>query len=382
MRIERKIIKAARILAGKLFRAKAKPGSHVSPDRIAPTTELHPCSAGTLLLVRRGYRGLSRIVSSERVSHPVSLSQQWLQACQGGCGEVEITLSDDSAEFRWEDKAFPAALRLGLEPATELATLPELSAIDARLLTALAATSGTVDHDSSRYALHCVQLDGQRGTVTGTDGRQLLRFDGFKFPWNDQAILIPASSVFACPELRGTSPLACGITDKQLLIEAAPWTLRLPLEVDARYPNVDAVIQRYSKAVNRVYFDPRDLEFFAENIRHIPGADQPHSPVTLDLNGHVELAAGGDAQTCPMRIRLGRSLHVGPAARCSGNRDFLHLAAKLRLSELLRFGDADPVVCRGEHVILIWQPLSGVTVPEDGPGTIKIDSAAGTFAAV
>lgn len=375
MRIERKIIKATRVLAGKLFRVKAKPGETASRLRHEPVTELWPCDEGTRLVVRRGQLSLSRVISDTRIDRDVAFSYQWLQACQGTRGEVELTLGEEAADFRWDDKGFPAALHLAFQEAEELPYMPSLSVVDSRLMTALAVASGAVDHQSSRYALHCVQLDGQRGTVTGTDGRQLIRFDGFKFPWNDQAILAPASDVFGCPELQGTTSVACGITGTQLVIQAEPWTLHLPLEQDARYPNVEAVIGRYSKAINRVYFDPRDLEFFAANVRHIPGADQQYSPLTLDLNGHVELAARGDSQSQSVRIRLSRSVHVGQRVCCTANRHYLHLAAKLGLTELLRFGECDPLVCRGEHVVHLWQPLSGVTPPENGPGTITIDSA-------
>ncbi len=380
MRIERKLIKSARVLASKLFKNKAKPGS-MARSRLEPVAELHPCSEGTRLVVRCGDRSLSRIISSQCVPEPTRLSHQWLQACQGNRGTVELTISGQWADFRWEERAFPSALRLELTPVETPVSLPQLTAVDRRLLSALAAASAAVDHDSLRYALHCVQLDGQRGTVTGTDGRQLIRFDGFRFPWNDQAILTPASDLFACAELRDVAAVACGMTDKQLVIEASPWTFWLPLELEGRFPNVEAIVTKYSKAVNRVYFDPRDLEFLVTNIRHIPGAEAEYAPLALDLNGHVELATGADEQSRPMRIRLSRSVHVGPAVCCTANRAYLHQAAKLGLTELLRFGESDPVVCRGEHIVHLWQPLTGVKIPEDGPETIKVDSALSSLAA-
>ena len=82
-----------------------------------------------------------------------------------------------------------------------------------------------------------------------------------------------------------------------------------------------------------------------------------------------------------MRIRLSRSVHVGPEVCCTANRAYLHQAAKLGLTELLRFGESDPVVCRGEHVVHLWQPLTGIKIPEDGPETIKVDSSLSSFAA-
>jgi hypothetical protein len=66
-----------------------------------------------------------------------------------------------------------------------------------------------------RFALGQIQLGGKSGTIAATDGRQLLVYNGFQFPWEED-LLIPASKVFGSAELQGQS-LAIGKTDDWLV---------------------------------------------------------------------------------------------------------------------------------------------------------------------
>ncbi len=45
----------------------------------------------------------------------------------------------------------------------------------------------------------------------------------------------------------------------------------------------------FNNATNRVYFDPRDLASIVKHLKRFPGDDQDHGPVSLDLNGHVDV---------------------------------------------------------------------------------------------
>jgi hypothetical protein len=150
--------------------------------------------------------------------------------------------------------------------------------------------------------------------------------------------------------------------------------MRLPLQSEGRYPDVDNVIGRLSVPTNRVYFDQRDLAFVVKHLKRFPGDDQDHCPVSLDLNGHVDLAACGDEQTRAMRLRLSRTFQVGKATTTSMNRHFLSHAAQCGITDLLRFGDQQPVICRGPNLTYVWQPLTGVKLPPESPETIQIDT--------
>ena len=382
MFVKRELIKSVRMLATRLFKVHRKAGAGRRRDT-ACVTEFHPTIDGTLLVVRSGDRSLSRIITSERYVRPFACSHQWLKESEASTYNLEIVLGVDHIDYNWQSSAIPQSLRLPEIEPEPLATTPPMSPVDARLIPALAATGVAVDREALRYALANVQLDGTRGTVTGTDGKRLVRYDGFAFPWADRAILLPASDVFGSPILRDAKHVACGVIDNQLVIEASPaqartpveaWTLRLPITTDGRYPNVEAIIGNLSNATNRVYFDKQDLAFIVKHLKQIPGDDRDHSPVTLDLNGHVDLTAAGDERSRAMRLRLSRTHQVGKATTTSMNRHYLGHAARLGITDLWHFGDQRPVVCRGEHLVYIWQPLSGVPLPQPSPGRIEVET--------
>ncbi len=373
MQIQRKLIKSARMLASRLFKVHRKPGSARQTTSHC-VTEFHPTIDGTLLVVRSGDHTLSRLLTTTRYVRSFACPHSWMKECEAERGYVEVNLVPDHIDVNWQVDAIPQTLRLQHVDCQPLATTPPLSPVNARLIPALAATSAAVDRESLRFALSCIQLDATRGTVTGTDGRRLIRYDGFEFPWRDQAILLPANDVFGSPILREATEVSCGVIDQQLVIQAGPWTLRLPLQTEGRYPDVTSVIGRLSNATNRVYFDQRDLAFIVKHLKRFPGDDQDHCPVSLDLNGHVDLAACGDERTRAMRLRLSRTFQVGKATATSMNRHFLSHAAQCGITDLLSFGDQQPVICRGPNLSYVWQPLAGVKLPPESPETIQIDT--------
>lgn len=373
MQIQCKLIKSARMLASRLFKVHRKLGSaRQTSDQFV--TEFHPTVDGTLLVVRSGDHSLSRLVTTTRYVRPFACQHSWMKECESERGHIEVHLAPDHIDVNWQIDSIPQTLRLRHVDCQPLPTAPPLSPVNARLIPALAATSAAVDRESLRYALSCVQLDGARGTVTGTDGSRMICYDGFEFPWSDQAILLPANDVFGSPILRGSTEVSCGVADQHLVIHAWPWTLRLPLQREGRYPDADSVIGRLSNATNRVCFDQRDLAFIVKHLKRFPGIDHDHSPMSLDLNGHVDLAACGDDTSRAMRLRLSRTFQVGKATTTSMNRHFLSHAAQCGITDLLRFGDQEPVICRGPNLTYVWQPLAGVKLPPVAPETIQIDT--------
>ena len=373
MQISCKLIKSARMLASRLFKTHRKAGS--ARQAIGHcVTEFHPTIDGTLLVVRCGDQSLSRLVTTTRYVRPLACQHSWMKECESERGHIDVNLAPDHIDINWQIDSIPQTLRLQHVDYQPLATTPPLSPVSTRLIPAIAATSAAVDRESLRFALSCVQLDATRGTVAGTDGHRLIRYDGFEFPWTGQAILLPANDVFGSPILREATEVSCGVIDQQLVIQAGAWTLRLPLQAEGRYPDVDNVIGRLSGPTNRVYFDPRDLTFVVKHLKRFSGDGHDHSPVSLDLNGHVDLAACGDEQTRAMRLRLSRTFQVGKATTTSMNRHFLSHAARCGITDLLRFGDQQPVVCRGPNLTYVWQPLAGVKLPPESPETIHIDT--------
>lgn len=339
------------------FQKLARAFFALRPRNPVPPVELYPYQGKTLLLMRRGDAAIALRLDANAQGPAVSLPSAVLGAASRQ-GHVEFCHVDESVELRWTDQNVPQRMQHAITPTPEPPVVPELSPVEARLINALADASAIADSHNRRYALGCIQLDGASGTITGTDGRQLLQHQGFRFPWGPESLLIPGNRVFAAPELRREPAVACTREGKRLVLAAGPWRLWLPLETEARYPEVAAILPDIAQATNRVCFDPADLDFLKRNLRYLPGAEQNHGPVTVDLNGHVDVAADQPAEGgSPMRVRLNRSTHLGTDNRVLTDRAFLQRAAKLGLKELFAFAGGRPLLCRAGCVTYLWQPL-------------------------
>ena len=136
----------------------------------------------------------------------------------------------DRTVVRWEDRAIPQSREYDVTPVDRVGQVPELpaswSSNPAELLTALADATETGIPDSTRYALHCVQLQGTRNQIVATDGRQLLVRTGFRFPWPGD-LLIKGSPIFACRALPRDQPVEVGKTDTHVVLRVGPWTIWL-----------------------------------------------------------------------------------------------------------------------------------------------------------
>lgn len=190
----------------------------------------------------------------------------------------------------------------------------------------------------------------------------------------DRAILVPATDVFTASPIAKAETLHGGVSEQELVLKADDWIIRLWLNREGRFPQVEQVLNQFGPISNRVYVDQEDLKFFARHFKRIPGAKREYSPVTLDLNGHVDLTAAGDEHQGPLRMRLGRSVHLGEPVRCSVNRNYLHRAAKLGAKEWRRFEGREPLVCLGEQLTYIVQPIEGLSAPNDSDGFVTVDS--------
>ncbi|MCH8150194.1 MAG: hypothetical protein IH987_19820, partial [Planctomycetes bacterium] len=116
------------------------------------------------------------------------------------------------------------------------------------LLTAMHHAMEIADPDAVRYSLNHIQLDGAKGRLVATDGRQVLVQSGFAFPWDDQ-VLVPRKTVFGCKELPGNEPVSIGRSEDWATIRVGPWTFHLLIEKEGRYPAVDDHIQKPENAV-------------------------------------------------------------------------------------------------------------------------------------
>ena len=118
-----------------------------------------------------------------------------LGACEAKSSEpVNFEPSAEGVTVQWLDRGIPQQVFCP-NPTKELPAFPEKPpqfwTTDAGLLRALGDATDTTDSESSRYALGCVCLRGDSGSIAATDGRQLLVQRGCEFPWSGD-LLIPA----------------------------------------------------------------------------------------------------------------------------------------------------------------------------------------------
>jgi len=277
-------------------------------------------------------------------------------------GEVESTENGSRFTVRWQHGLVERQAELDLVTPTDTVT-PNigLSIVDSRFLFAVAQASEIADNSSMRYALDCIELDGQLGTVAATDGRHMVRFDGFVFPWQPERILFRRNRLFKLKELSGLGEVRLGVRNDTLTIAVGPWHFELPIERTVKFPATAQVIPDRQRSSNRVRLDPQDIASLAKCLSQLPGNEEDKQPVVIDLNGHVAIVGKSNtADQATVCLELDRSLHIGPDYRVAISRQDLAQAAKLGIDSLFFFGKGVPVLACGAQVNFVWMPLTNI----------------------
>ncbi len=296
---------------------------------------------------------------AESVSISADLFEELaLSTCDIEFGAVESTENGSRFIVRWQTGLAIRHAELDLREPTALSGNVPLSSIDQRFLPCLANAVEVADEVSKRYALGCIQLDGRDGTMAATDGSHMVLFDGFNFPWKSEAILVRKSRLFALKDFVGLKAVLIGYMDKAFLIASGPWRFTMPVETDARFPNVGLVIPDKQKSTNRVQLDPGDRDALSRCLSQLPGNTEELQPVILDLNGHVAVVGKSSQGTsCTVCIELDRSQHRGPDLRTGTPRHNLSYAAKIGTDSLFLYGKDRPILACGPGTKYVWMPL-------------------------
>lgn len=270
-------------------------------------------------------------------------------------GQIPKSITVDVLEPTESDPAFPAA------PTNWLENDPEL-------IRALVDATATVDSESSRYALGCVQLRGRQGVLAATDGRQLLKQSGYAFPFEDE-VLVPGTKVFASKELNNGEPVHVGRTDTHVVFRSGPWTIYLSIQTEGRFPRIDDIIPRAEDANTTVDLAAPDHEFLTANLRRLPMETQQFQEVTVELNGSVAIRAKPD-EGAATELILSNSYKTGGDIAFCTDRRFLQRVAELGLPRLYVYGPDRPVLGQDDRRQLVWMVLdkSGI-VPRSAATT-------------
>ena len=273
------------------------------------------------------------------------------------------SVAPDRTVVRWDDRGIPQHKEYNIiTPVDRVEPMPALPATWASnpgdLLDALAVATEIGIPDSPRYDLNCIQLQGNQGKVLATDGRQGLVRSGFTFPWSDH-LLIRGRPIFACRALPRDQPVEIGRTDTHVLIRAGAWAISCEIQKEARFPDLQRVILTDGEVSTRLRLDPvRRPVPRVGALDRLPGGDDLHSPVTLDLNGRIAVrASGADHPEQVTELILNRSRYTGDPLCIVTNRAFVERALRLGLTEFGFAGGDSPFVCRADRKVFTVQPL-------------------------
>jgi len=293
---------------------------------------------------------------------------------------VRIEPQKGSVSATWQNGPVPCVVRHDMtEPTSKKAfpPVPETWAEnEPRLVGALAAAMETTDPNSARYALGCVQLRGEQGTVAATDGRQLLLESGFTFPWTED-LLLRGTSVFRSRELPEASPVQVGKRDKWIVVRIGPWTFWSEANTEGRFPDIERHVPDARAAAASLEIHQADAQFLVEHLPHLPGGASFNEPVTLELNGRAVVRARSADFSKPTEVILARSACSGQSLRLNTNRRYLARALALGFGEVHITDPKSPVLSLDAHRRYVWAPLDPGSALVSTEDAVQIDSRDG-----
>jgi len=289
---------------------------------------------------------------------------------------VTFTRRDDTVIVQWTDKGIPQTRTFAAADVVEMPNDPgQFTPIDRRFLAAMANAVDTTDTDgeSPRYALNCVRLRGSDGQIAATDSSQAFVESGFAFPWQD-AVLIPASGAFASNDFSGAEDVLIGRSEDWISVQVNSCTLHLKIEKERRFPSIDLQIPTRGSAATTLALSDDDVDFLLTSTKRLPGVQECHSPVTVDLNGCVAIRAAEEDHSNPTELVLSNSRRIGDEVVFNTNRNFLNRAAELGFREIYLRNSEAPAYCQDDRRTYIWALLGAEGAVTASSQTIRISS--------
>jgi hypothetical protein len=331
--------------------------------------------AWSALVLQTGPAGLCIQVSDPEVSieyrepgsfadERILLSANALDDFQGAHDalvELEATATAAGAGVaRWDDSGVPQVREYRLVDPENVPAFPATSdslvPVEAGFLKALHDASMTAAREDIRYALRRLQLRGTAGEIIATDGRQFLMQGGFSFPWKED-VLVTAVGIFGGREIPWDAPVVIGRTESHLVLRADRWTIYLAIDAAGRYPDARCIIPSLTRACTIWKLKPEAGAFLAKALPRLPGGIGGDSPITVDLNGHAAIRAKAEGQGRLTELALEGTEIVGPPVRFCFDRHYLTRALHLGFTEVQVINPDQPIVCRDERRVYIWNSL-------------------------
>ena len=288
-------------------------------------------------------------------------------------GIVEIDISDDTVNVRWDEYGIPQRKSFNKEEPRDpcILPVPERFEVDAlQLYDGIVAAFPYTDPDAQRYALGGVALNGSNSTIAATDGRQMMIQSGYTFPWKEN-VVCPASKIFTSKELRSLGDtVSIGLVDGWLCFQVGHVTFQLR-EADGKFPNVESIWVD-NEGEQWVNLNPADVKFVLKRLGDMPGKEEGSSPVVLVFDDHVSIRGYDTEQNARTDLRLTNSSYNGPPLQDTLNREYLKQALALGIDMISLSPNHSPIRAQSESKRVMIMPLKVEKPPVCDPNKITI----------
>ncbi|GHT23266.1 hypothetical protein FACS189419_07010 [Planctomycetales bacterium] len=305
------------------------------------------------------------VLSKERITPfvvPLTLVKEL--AVSKSNDDVNFDVTGNTVTVHWYQDAIPNHRRHTFSAVPKLPPLPSKTTSHSKLLLdAITDASKVMDKDNARYALGAISLNGETGQIAATDGRQCLVQDGFKFAFQENALL-PVSKIFTSKEFREAGENITLGFEKGLIYFSVGTVHLWYKSIAGAFPNIKRL---FDEKAERTWIDLNDADarFLAERLQHLPGNDDPCKPVFIAFNENGVSVRGYDKehQSCT-EVKLSRSRCKGTAGLIAIDRTFIKNALDFGIKTLGFDLNSKPMLGDGFNKSFIAMPLETKEKPE------------------
>jgi hypothetical protein len=237
-------------------------------------------------------------------------------------------------------------------------------------LEALREVSETAPAQVAGRAIDQVLLQGKTGRLVGTDGRQLLAWGGFQFPWADD-VLVPRLGGWASRELPRQAETRLGRDPEHVLVRLGPWDFALRGESADRFPRFEQVVPSARAAATRLRLGPESIDLLRRELPRLPGASERPAPIALVLGPEPVVEVSSEGQGEPIQLKLTDSQVRGRPCRVGTDRRSLLRALALGFTEVEVSKPRSPLCCRDLERVYVWMPLERPKSSPPAPSQIE-----------
>jgi DNA polymerase III sliding clamp (beta) subunit (PCNA family) len=235
--------------------------------------------------------------------------------------------------------------------------------------------------ETTRAAIMGAWLDASDSTahyVMGTDGRHLFSANSFRLDLKGP-VFIPHHAFLERAEVRNDGPWSLALQPDAregdagwLQIRSQRWTFTVKLQ-DHSMPNWRLVVPE--TRTTTVVFGDKATALLLDVLPKLPGADEPHHPIRLDIVDKRLLVTAGDKSTPQgTTFPVEDAVVTGDNLTITVDRNFPLKALKWGLTEMALIDALSPLVFSAPGRRLVAMPmrtegLSPVSVPEPEEST-------------